>query len=168
MTKRRVIRWAMVLIALLSVVSLIDSYFHDVWARQWIGTQTLLAVGRKPGVVMVWLMFGLSPDMGPQEPFTFDYLATQGSRSVWGDDPPSLEAPGVSIYFDPNRKGTVIDALVISHALFTGVLIALACLTWWLTRVPREPHQCPACGYDLRGLAGDAACPECGAAKSGG
>lgn len=36
---------------------------------------------------------------------------------------------------------------------------------WWRDRRGVRPNQCPACGYDLVGLASGAVCPECGAGK---
>lgn len=36
-------------------------------------------------------------------------------------------------------------------------------LIWWRLRVLREPHECWQCTYDRRGIAAQAACPECGA-----
>jgi hypothetical protein len=47
-----------------------------------------------------------------------------------------------------------------------GVALGLLGLTWWRWR--ERPGVCRACGYSLSGLAGGAACPECGAAAGGG
>ncbi len=47
--------------------------------------------------------------------------------------------------------------------LFWPMVVAgiLAIMVWWRTRVVRE-GTCATCSYDLRGLALDATCPECG------
>ncbi|MEK6700766.1 MAG: hypothetical protein AABZ53_00755 [Planctomycetota bacterium] len=41
-------------------------------------------------------------------------------------------------------------------------------LIWWGARVRRMGRRgcCPGCGYEMTGLAGGAACPECGKGKS--
>jgi len=43
-----------------------------------------------------------------------------------------------------------------------GVLAVVGGLMWWFTPMPNAAGECPACGYDLSGLAEGAACPECG------
>lgn len=47
-------------------------------------------------------------------------------------------------------------------------IVALGGLGAWLYRRSRvrDAHACGKCGYDLRGLADDAPCPECGRATS--
>jgi len=46
-----------------------------------------------------------------------------------------------------------------------AMLAALALWLWYpiytYSKLPKEGH-CPKCGYDFRGLAPDASCPECG------
>ncbi len=164
--KRRIIRWGMVLIALLSVVSWIDSYFHDVWVLKEHPPQGFTIV-REPGTVLICRTFGLHSFKRPSG-FHVSYKATQGAVTAEKIGPATWAAPGLAVHIEPNRGGMGVDALVISHALLTGVLVALAALAWRLTRTRRKRHQCLACGYDLRGLANDAACPECGVTNSGG
>jgi hypothetical protein len=45
---------------------------------------------------------------------------------------------------------------------------ALGALTWYAGRRIKQlrHHVCPKCGYDTRGLAAGACCPECGAVRS--
>ena len=65
----------------------------------------------------------------------------------------------VGLPFLPIWGGLLVNAII-----FSPVPFALH-WTWraWVRHVRRTSGECPECGYDRKGLAGEAPCPECGA-----
>lgn len=58
--------------------------------------------------------------------------------------------------------GFALNTLLAAGVLL-GVVEGVAFARLWVSRrVRRASGRCPSCGYDRRGLAADAACPECG------
>lgn len=74
-------------------------------------------------------------------------------------------------YWMNDATWTVTKREVFIHplGLLLTVLSVLGLMVTWFALARRWPKHppgcCPACGYDLRGNAGDA-CPECGAARA--
>jgi hypothetical protein len=72
--------------------------------------------------------------------------------------PQRWQGSGRVLPYRPVLRGFLIDVSVYSGALL--------CLTWGTRGVRRLARgmrgECRSCGYDRRGLAADAKCPECG------
>ena len=87
-----------------------------------------------------------------------------GDQVVWHE---SIERPGIvrSTFFDQPRlplrplpAGFAIDTMFYA-SLIGGIWLA----SGWLKRcLQPRPGHCPACNYDLTGLAPGSTCPECG------
>jgi hypothetical protein len=68
---------------------------------------------------------------------------------------------GIRVYRDSASWGV---GVTLAYPLLVTTL--LAALLWHMDRRRFGPGHCGKCGYDRRGLAADAKCPECGAAPS--
>lgn len=78
----------------------------------------------------------------------------------------SPERPRVSPVFSRAKAG-MFSSVIVSTSLWLPLWplpVSLAAFAWYArTRIKRlQQHACPNCGYDTRGLATDAPCPECG------
>lgn len=58
--------------------------------------------------------------------------------------------------------GFAVNTLVITPIWLLLLHLVRAPVSFVLARLRRPEHLCPRCRYDLRGLADDAPCPECG------
>ena len=93
-------------------------------------------------------------------------------RRVWSlalDDPlPAWRSWHLEWQTMPGPRG--VEMLNVPIWWFTMLFVAPTAYLWWRDRRDKGPGHCPACGYDLRGLAKDTAgamtCPECGRPSS--
>ena len=87
--------------------------------------------------------------------------------------PPGPSPSGWEIHLYPRPVRPSVEWLpqVVRRGPYSAVVVplwlpwlAIAGLTIWRWRADRliVPHACSKCGYDRRGLAMDAKCPECG------
>lgn len=80
------------------------------------------------------------------------------------------ESPGLSVRFQPTQAGTQ-GAVMVHGSLLALLFGSLACWLWFNIRASIKlelDQRCPSCAYDRRGLAAEAACPECGGRATGG
>lgn len=76
----------------------------------------------------------------------------------------SWRMPGSRFQCEWNSQNRSVGGSL-SGLLLSLILVAASWLMWYPARasaVRRARNQCVGCGYDLRGLAVEAACPECG------
>jgi hypothetical protein len=59
-------------------------------------------------------------------------------------------------------RAAIGDVLTVPYWIVATPWLVVPLLWAWCHRPRRGPQACPACGYDLRGTPGGAACPECG------
>jgi hypothetical protein len=98
-------------------------------------------------------------------------LGMQEGWSTWGASPWSWRIGGTSttpgwrggIFWDrPNRVVGLAWCAGVNLLYLVGLTLIPAAILWRADRRGRAPGLCGGCGYDRRGLAADAKCPECG------
>jgi len=114
-----------------------------------------------------WNHFGVSLDLGRLECFRSVGVprTTTLPAAIRDKRPASMYGPLEYHYWGNCPTFDGWNSLVWSANLdlvwplfFVGVVTLIV---WWRTRVVRD-GICTTCAYDLRGLPGDAPCPECG------
>jgi len=78
----------------------------------------------------------------------------------------SPQRPRLAPLFSRAKAG-MFSSVIVSTSLWLPLWplpVSLVALAWYArTHIKRlQPHACPHCGYDTRGLAAGACCPECG------
>jgi hypothetical protein len=154
-------RWACTLLAAALVVMLVGSRWWAVrftwYNRSGVARDARVAAGT--AVVGVWL-----PNVSPKgglvlEPCTYWHTGWGFPKFSWAMAPWTC---GFLSYFRPTT-GTFYGVTLLYPVLLTGVPAAALWRRDIRERRRARAGSCLACGYDRRGLAADAKCPECGA-----
>jgi hypothetical protein len=62
----------------------------------------------------------------------------------------------------PVWSGVLLNPLIAVIPLWLACVVPWLAWRWWTRRTRRRSGRCTGCGYDLKGLAPGALCPECG------
>jgi hypothetical protein len=145
------LKWGCTAGTVLLAVLWVGSRWWEVgWSRSAGGKAT--SISFNTGGAFFWHWAGLYVQQKDEPAHFFAHRLREDARSG-GSWKPGVERMSIQL--------TVYVPLWIPFAVAAVSAGALWCPAAF-RRHPRAQQSCPACGYDRRGLAADAKCPECG------